>query len=167
MIRREETRGNAILIVIIILVIIAVGILFLLRTGFDLSSEQQSLQQGKESTRVGGGAATAQQAAQESVQQAQGSQESTRVTSGGIREITIKAQRFSFAPGTIRVKQGERVKLSITNTDTTHGISLPDFNAEGRDSLEFTADKKGTFTFYCANYCGSGHSDMRGTLIVE
>lgn len=84
-----------------------------------------------------------------------------------VREIAVEARRFSFSPAVIRVKEGEKVKLMITNTDTTHGIFLPDFNARGRDTLEFTATKKGTFTFYCANYCGLGHSGMQGTLIVE
>lgn len=87
--------------------------------------------------------------------------------SADVREIAVESRRFSFSPAVIRVKQGERVKLAITNTDTTHGIFLPDFNARGKESLEFTADKKGRFTFYCANYCGSGHSGMQGTLIVE
>lgn len=84
-----------------------------------------------------------------------------------VREIAVEARRFSFSPAVIRVKEGEKVKLTITNTDTTHGIFLPDFNVRGRDTLEFTASKKGTYTFYCANYCGSGHSGMQGTLIVE
>ena len=33
--------------------------------------------------------------------------------------------------------------------------------------IEFIADKKGTFTFSCSVPCGSGHLNMKGTLIVE
>jgi cytochrome c oxidase subunit II len=33
-------------------------------------------------------------------------------------------------------------------------------------TLEFVADKAGTFGFSCSEYCGSGHSSMRGRLVV-
>ena len=84
-----------------------------------------------------------------------------------VREISIDARRFNFNPGTITVKKGEKIKLTINNLDTTHGINIPDLGVSGKDSLEFTADTKGEFTFYCNNFCGSGHSAMQGKLIVE
>jgi len=85
----------------------------------------------------------------------------------GVREIIIDAKRFDFNPETITVKEGEKVKLSINNQDTTHGISIPDFGVTGDNGVEFTADKKGEFTFYCNNYCGEGHRGMQGKIIVE
>jgi cytochrome c oxidase subunit II len=33
-------------------------------------------------------------------------------------------------------------------------------------TLRLTPDKTGTFTFACDVFCGSGHEDMTGTLIV-
>ena len=33
-------------------------------------------------------------------------------------------------------------------------------------SLQLTADKAGSFTFVCDIFCGSGHEDMSGTLVV-
>lgn len=84
-----------------------------------------------------------------------------------IREITLNATRFTFSPTAIRVKEGEKVKITVRNVDTIHGVFIPEFNARGKESLEFTATKKGNFPFYCATYCGSGHPDMQGTLIVE
>jgi len=70
-------------------------------------------------------------------------------------------------PRTITVKEGEKIKLTINNLDTTHGINIPDLGVSGRNIVEFTADKKGEYTFYCANFCGSGHSAMQGKIIVE
>jgi cytochrome c oxidase subunit 2 len=35
-----------------------------------------------------------------------------------------------------------------------------------RRQLQRTPDKTGTFTFLCDVFCGSGHEDMSGTLIV-
>lgn len=86
---------------------------------------------------------------------------------GDMRHISIDAERFKFSPNVVRVKQGETIMLMIDNADTMHGINIPAFNAKGNNMVTFKADKKGEFKFYCENMCGSGHSGMRGTLIVE
>lgn len=88
-------------------------------------------------------------------------------------EISMTAKRWEFEPGTITVKKGQKVKLNIKSVDVTHGFALPDFGVSQRlepgkeVTVEFTADKKGTFTFFCNVACGSGHSGMKGTLVVE
>ena len=33
--------------------------------------------------------------------------------------------------------------------------------------VDLTPDKVGTFSFHCDVFCGDGHEDMEGTLIVE
>lgn len=80
--------------------------------------------------------------------------------------FSVDAKRWQFTPDIIRVKKGQRVKIIVNNTDTIHGINLPDFNAAGNDSIEFTADKVGEFTFRCNTFCGDGHSAMQGKIIV-
>jgi heme/copper-type cytochrome/quinol oxidase subunit 2 len=32
--------------------------------------------------------------------------------------------------------------------------------------VEFTADEAGPFPFLCSEYCGDGHDDMKGMLVV-
>ena len=81
--------------------------------------------------------------------------------------INIKASRFLYDPGTITVKKGDKVKMVIDNADTTHGIVIPNLSISGIGSVEFTADRVGTFEFKCPTMCGSGHKDMKGTLVVE
>ncbi len=89
------------------------------------------------------------------------------------RQMTLSAKQWEFSPSTITVNQGERVVLTITSSDVTHGFLLPEFNAAAElvagqaTKVEFTADKAGTFTFSCNKFCGDGHSGMRGTLIVK
>jgi cytochrome c oxidase subunit 2 len=89
------------------------------------------------------------------------------------KTIEMTAKQFEFDPSTIRVKKGTPVKLLITSTDVTHGFSIPDFNVSATlvpkktTTVEFTPDKTGTFPFSCNIICGSGHVDMKGTLIVE
>ena len=90
-----------------------------------------------------------------------------------IVEIDITAKKFQFTPSAITVRQGQKVKLNIRSLDVTHGFSLPDYNILERIvpgkpvTVEFVADKKGTFTFFCSVYCGSGHGAMKGQLIIE
>ncbi len=84
-----------------------------------------------------------------------------------VKEFNINASRFTFNPAIIKVKEGDKVRIRVQNTDTKHGISIPDFNVRGEESVEFIATKKGNYTFYCGMYCGSGHPEMRGTFIVE
>lgn len=83
------------------------------------------------------------------------------------RVINVKASRFSYDLETITVKKGEHVKIVIDNSDTTHGMVIPDLGVSGIGSVEFTADKVGTYPFKCPTMCGSGHKDMKGTLIVQ
>ena len=91
-----------------------------------------------------------------------------------VKEFTVEMKQFSFSPSTIVVNNGDKVKLKITAVDVTHGFSLPDFGVETGPvapgttvTKEFTADKSGTFKFECSVYCGSGHPEMEGTLIVN
>jgi len=86
--------------------------------------------------------------------------------------IHITAKKFEFTPGEITVKKGEPVVIEITSEDVKHGFSLQDFKV--RASIEpgktatvrFTPDKAGRFTFACDVFCGDGHEDMSGTLVV-
>lgn len=84
-------------------------------------------------------------------------------------EITMQAKMMEFLPSEVKVNKGEKVKLIITSQDVTHRFIMPgyDINKElkqGEDVIvEFTADKEGTFTFYCDV---PGHEKMRGKLIV-
>ncbi len=81
--------------------------------------------------------------------------------------IKIEAARFQYTPNAIHVKKGQHVKIMIDNLDFNHGISIPDLGLSGIDSVEFTADKVGTYQFRCPTPCGTGHRTMTGTLIIE
>ncbi|MBM3232673.1 cytochrome C oxidase subunit II [Candidatus Pacearchaeota archaeon] len=83
------------------------------------------------------------------------------------RIINVKAERFTYAPSLIKVKKGEKVRLVVENVDTAHGIMISELSVSGIDSVEFIADKAGTYEFRCPTMCGSGHREMKGKLIVE
>jgi nitrous-oxide reductase len=92
------------------------------------------------------------------------------------RAITLTAQvpdKGGWEPRIIRVRVGQLVRLRLTSRDVTHGFLLPDFNIKAGPispgeftTVEFVADKAGTFTFYCNILCSRRHGSMNGRLIV-
>ena len=96
-----------------------------------------------------------------------------RNPSSQIHEIQMTAKKYEFNPNVITVKKGERVKLVITALDHEHGFKLGAFDINQPlkkgtpTTIEFTADKAGTFPFQCSHFCGMGHGRMKGQLIVE
>jgi len=87
--------------------------------------------------------------------------------------VTMTAKTYEFDPAVITVKQGDRVKLVITAIDREHGIKLTAYDINQKlqkgvpATIEFTADKPGTFPFECSVFCGLGHRHMKGKLVVE
>lgn len=93
--------------------------------------------------------------------------------SDAVRTIDLVATNWYFDPEIIAVKQGERVRLRIRATGRDHGIAIPAYGIERtvrvgtEETVELTADKKGTFPFSCPTYCGDGHASMSGILRVD
>lgn len=46
-------------------------------------------------------------------------------------------------------------------------VTIPHEPEENVKVLKFTVDRTGEFRFLCTNFCGVGHADMTGTLIVR
>ncbi len=98
---------------------------------------------------------------------------SSQISSGGIKEFNVKAFRFGFEPNTIKVSQGDRVKITAQSVDVPHGFTIDGYGINlyldglRPQTAEFVADKAGTYRIFCSVPCGAGHSSMRGSLIVE
>jgi cytochrome c oxidase subunit 2 len=96
-----------------------------------------------------------------------------QAASSGYHEFTMTAKNYEFDPSVITVKKGEKVRLFITATDRDHGIKIQGYDIDqvlkkgSTATIEFTADKAGTFEFKCSVYCGMGHRKMKGKLVVE
>ncbi len=88
-------------------------------------------------------------------------------------EIKVEAKKYEFNPKEIKVHQGDHVKLVITALDHKHGFKLEAFHINqvlkkgAPTTVEFVADKAGTFPFECSHFCGLGHERMKGRLVVE
>lgn len=89
------------------------------------------------------------------------------------KKITVSNKGFTFNPSTITAKEGDVIELTFKNTGGMHNITIDEFNAATKtiqsgqeDTIQFTANKKGTFEFYCSvgNHRAMG---MVGKLIVN
>ena len=92
---------------------------------------------------------------------------------GDASEIVIEARQFSYSPGVIRVKEGQRVKITLHSMDVTHGLYLDAYGLEVKatpgypETVEFVAGQPGTFRFRCTQICGPLHPFMAGKLVVS
>lgn len=106
------------------------------------------------------------------------------------RVIDVTAKKYDFNPSPIRVKQGTKVQLKITASDHDHGFQIRRYPQEAKEggapglvfssqegcyripkgqtvTVEFVAEKAGTYPFKCCVHCGWRHRSMKGELIVE
>ena len=88
-------------------------------------------------------------------------------------EIRISAKKFEFLPNKVTAKAGQPVVLVLTSQDRIHGFKMPDLGVRtdivpGQETrVTLLPAKPGSFTFFCDVFCGDGHEDMDGTLVVE
>ena len=86
--------------------------------------------------------------------------------------VRLTAKKFQYSPAQVTVKKGTPVVLELTSQDSKHGFNLADFGVRADvkpgavTRVTFTPDRTGSFTFACDVFCGSGHEDMSGTLVV-
>ena len=91
--------------------------------------------------------------------------------------VYMTAVRSHFTPDIVRVKEGERVHLHITNVeqakDATHGFAIGSHNINvslepgEHANLSFVASSAGVFPLYCTEFCSALHLEMAGYLLVE
>src|SRR5215217_1485351 len=85
--------------------------------------------------------------------------------------------RFQHVDGQREINQlhvpvGRPVKVTFTSEDVLHDLYIPAFRVKadaipGRySSIWFTPTKTGEYHLFCAEYCGTRHSGMIGTVYV-
>jgi len=87
--------------------------------------------------------------------------------------IKITAKKFEYSPNVITIKKGVPVILEFTSLDRVHGFTIPDLGGiratiepEKTTRLRIIAPETGTYDFHCDLFCGEGHEDMVGKIIV-
>ncbi len=96
------------------------------------------------------------------------------VKKGEVKTFEVTGEPFFFSLKEMKVKQGDTVKVTFSNKEGMHDWVLDEFEgaktktiAAGKsETVEFVADKKGTFEYYCS--VGAHRANgMVGKLIVE
>src|SRR5215471_638422 len=95
----------------------------------------------------------------------------------GVVEVWMNVVRSHFTPDIITAKVGDKVIVHLTNQETTedatHGFAVPTRNVMvcldpgETTTVEFVADRAGSYSFYCTEFCSALHLEMQGWLIVE
>ena len=87
--------------------------------------------------------------------------------------IKITAQKFEYIPSSIELKRGEPVTLELVSLDRIHGFNIPDLGLRAdvlpgeSVRLDILPTKAGTYTFLCDIFCGDGHGEMSGVIVVK
>lgn len=107
---------------------------------------------------------------EESSNQAEGS---AMMEEGKVNEIAVEAGSFYYKPNVITVKKGEKVRIVMNSVSMMHdfnidelGVKLPIVKNGETGTVEFVADKVGTFEYYCSvgNHRAQGQV---GTITIE
>lgn len=89
------------------------------------------------------------------------------------KTFEVVGEPFFFSVKEMRVKQGDTVKVVFTNKQGFHDWVIDEFGGKTKqlaagqsETIEFVADKKGTFEYYCS--VGAHRANgMVGKLIVQ
>ena len=88
------------------------------------------------------------------------------------RVVQIVAKKFEYVPDRIELRLGQPVVIELTAPEVTMGFSAYELGLRsdivpGRVArLRFTPTRLGSFEFSCDVFCGSGHEEMGGVIVV-
>lgn len=101
------------------------------------------------------------------------STESSLSPSVSVKEFVVDGNNYEFSPTKIEVNKGDTVKITFKDNDGMHNLVVDGYNVKTNiikggteDSIQFVADKSGTFEYYCSvgNHKEEG---MVGSFIVN
>ena len=144
-------KGNSMIWIAIAIIIIVVGIVYFSR----------------------GGNRSASPAVKPSSSSTNSAADPLETNDASVKKFDISGKPFEFSVKEIRVKKGDKVRINFTSTAGMHNWAVDEFNIKTKvvqagqsDSVEFTADKTGTFEYYCS-VPTHRQQGMVGKLIVE
>lgn len=89
-----------------------------------------------------------------------------------LAEIRVTIRKYKYVPRRITVQKGQPVRLVVTSADVEHGFAIRELKIKQRIEarqtkvITFKPEQSGRFRIYCSVYCGDGHDDMAGELVV-
>lgn len=83
--------------------------------------------------------------------------EAAETQASPVKAFTLEAGSFYYKPNEIKVKKGDKVKVTINSVSMVHDFNIDELNVHSpmtkngeSNTVEFTADKVGVFEFYCS-----------------
>jgi heme/copper-type cytochrome/quinol oxidase subunit 2 len=93
---------------------------------------------------------------------------------GQVREFTVTADQFAYAPPHIEIRNGDLVKITFTAKDIAHSFTIDSpyriakrAGAGQTIVIEFRADQSGDFPIYCNLSQDERCRNMKGHLTVK
>jgi len=152
---------NKVYIIIIVLILLAGGALFFMGQGNKAEAPEMTINEGEDGAPVS------------NTMPVLGETNVEEMIVVETKEFTVSGENFSFTPNVIKVSKGDNVKITFKNTAGFHdfvideyGVATKQTQAPNEETIEFIADKAGSFEFYCS--VGAHRAQgMKGTLVVE
>lgn len=171
----NQSSFNPMIIVAIVAIVVIAGIAYMMSKK-DSSESATTIQQEQVTQAPQAGSNTMdsmEQAPEEAMEQNPADEGTTMEESSEVVTINMDAGAFYYKPAEIRVKKGQKVKVVMTSKDMMHdfvidelGVKSPIIKSGETNTVEFTPDKTGTFTYYCSVGQHRAQGQV-GTIIVE
>lgn len=87
-------------------------------------------------------------------------------------EVYLLARNYDWGNFILELEKGKTYKLRLTTSDMKHALVVHELRLQYRikigeiKTIEFAPQKSGRFEMLCGEFCGPGHGQMIGTLIV-
>lgn len=160
---------NKILVGVVIGLIVLIGAFFIFAGGADVDSNVDEHEASGDDAHAG---------ASEGAGGSTNIDEGTDTSGMEVKTFMVEGVNFDFLMDGVEnpdivVNEGDLVRIEFTSADGFHDWVVDEFNAAtqqvntgGKTSVEFIADKKGTFEYYCS--VGQHRANgMVGNLIVQ
>ena len=97
-----------------------------------------------------------------------------REVAPGVYEVNITARQWAWTPGEIVLRNPKKVIFRLTSADVVHGFEVVGTNVNFMVFPGYIAevtwyppeDAEGEYLIICNEYCGLGHHNMYGKLVI-
>lgn len=94
-------------------------------------------------------------------------------TDAGVKVVDVEAGSFYYKPSVIEVAKGQKIKIIMKSVSLMHdfvidelGVKLPIVKNGDMGTVEFVADKVGTFEYYCSVGLGKHRANGQVGMIT-
>ncbi len=87
-------------------------------------------------------------------------------------QVFAVSQMWTFQPAEISIPAGSEVDFYVTSKDVVHGFHIYEKNVNmmavygGINKTTVKFDEPGVYKIVCHEYCGVGHQNMEGKVLV-